>query len=88
VPLEGPVSACEEEDVLTQLVQQSGIPDIPAVLMHVRDAHFFYLDGKYASSLNASKSLIQALIDAISVETDKHGTYSTKLPKGTTSRID
>jgi hypothetical protein len=88
VPLEGPVSACEEEDILTRLVQQSGIPDIPAVLMHVRDAHFFYLDGKYASSLNASKSLIQALIDAISVETDKHGTYSTKLPEGTTSRID
>jgi hypothetical protein len=88
VPLEGPVSAREEEGTLAHLVQESGIPDIPTVLKHVTDAHFLYLDGKYYSSLNASRSLIQALIDAISVEIDKHRTFSTKLPEGTTNRID
>jgi hypothetical protein len=40
VPLEGPVSAREEEDTLAHLVQESGIPDIPTVLKHVTDAHF------------------------------------------------
>jgi hypothetical protein len=88
VPLEGPVSAREEEDTLARLVQESGIPDTPTVLKHVSDAHFLYLDGKYRSSLNESRSLIQALIDAISIEADKHGTHSTKLPDGTANRID
>jgi hypothetical protein len=88
VPLEGPVSAREEEDTLARLVQESGMPDIPKVLKHVSDAHFLYLDGNYGSSLNESRSLIQALIDAISIEADKHGTHSTKLPDGTANRID
>ncbi len=88
VPLEGPVSAREEEDTLAHLVQESGIPDIPTVLKHVSDAHFLYLDGKYSSSLNEARSLIQALIDAISIEADKHGTHSTRLPDGTANRID
>ncbi len=65
VPLEGPVSAREEEDALARLVQESGIPDIPTVLKHVSDAHFLYLDGKYSSALNESRNLVQALIDAI-----------------------
>jgi hypothetical protein len=88
VPLEGPVTAREEEDTLARLLQESGIPDIPTVLKHVSDAHFLYLDGKYRSSLNESRSLVQALIDAISIEADKHGTDSTKLPDGTANRID
>ena len=88
VPLEGPVSAREEEDTLARLVQESGIPDIPTVLKHVSDAHFLYLDGKYSSALNESRNLVQALIDAISMEADKHGTYSTKLPDGTANRIE
>ena len=88
VPLEGPVSAREEEDTLARLVQESGIPDIPTVLKHVWDAHFLYLDGKYSSALNESRNLMQALIDAISMEAYKHGTYSTKLPDGTANRIE
>ena len=72
MPLEGPVSAREEEDTLARLVQESGIPDISRVLKHVSNAHFLSWDGKYGSSLNESRSLIQALIDAISIEADKH----------------
>jgi hypothetical protein len=88
VPLEGPVSAREEEDTLARLVQESGIPNIPTVLKHVSDAHFLYLDGKYSSALNESRNLLQALIDAISMGADKHGTYSAKLPDGTANRIE
>jgi hypothetical protein len=40
------------------------------------------------SSLNESRNLIQALIDGISMETDKHGNHSTGLPGGTVNRID
>jgi hypothetical protein len=88
VPLEGPVSAAEEEDRLTKLAKTSGIPDSGIVLKHMADAHSLYTDGKYHSSLNESRNLIQALIDGISVETDRHGKHSTGLPGGTANRVD
>jgi hypothetical protein len=88
VPLEGPVSAAEEEDRLTKLAKTSGIPDSAIVLKHMADAHSLYTDGKYHSSLNESRNLIQALIDGISVETDRHGKHSAGLPGGTANRVD
>jgi hypothetical protein len=88
VPLEGPVSAQEEEDRLSALIKDSGIPNAGTVLTHVSDAHSLYIGEKYHSSLNESRSFIQGLIDEISVETDKHGTHSTGLPGGTANRMD
>jgi hypothetical protein len=88
VPLEGPVSAQQEEDRLTAIVKSSGVPNSPIVLKHMADAHSFYTDGKYHGSLNESRNLIQVLIDGISVETDAHGKHSTKLPGATKNRID
>jgi hypothetical protein len=87
VPLEGPVSAQEEEGRLTVLVKSSGIPNSPVVLKHIADAHSLYADGKDHSSLNESRSLIQELIDSISTETDAHGNHAKKLPGGTANRI-
>ena len=88
VPLEGPVSAAEEEDRLTRLVKASGIPDSAIILKHISDAHSLFADGKDHPSLNESRSLIQALIDGISTETAAHGKHSTKLPGGTGPRIE
>jgi hypothetical protein len=88
VPLEGRVSAVEEEGRLAKLVKTSGIPDSATVLQHITDAHSLYADGKYHPSLNESRSLIQVLIDGISVETDAHGKHPTKLPGGTSNRIE
>jgi hypothetical protein len=88
VPLEGPVSAQQEEDALTALVRRSGILDGQMVLRHVADAHSLYADGKDHSSLNESRSLVQALIDGISTETQKNGRHSIDLPSGTANRID
>ena len=88
VPLEGPVTAQEKEDRLTGLVKKSGIASGATILKHVTDAQSLYADGKDHASLNESRSLIQALIDGISTETDAHGTHSTKLPGGTSNRIE
>jgi hypothetical protein len=52
------------------------------------DANSLYTNGNYHPSLNESRSLIQALIDGISIETDKSGNHSTGLPGGTANRID
>jgi hypothetical protein len=87
VSLEGPVSARQEEDRLTGLVKNSGVPNSRIVLKHIEDAQSLYAEGKYHPSLNESRSLMQALIDGISVETDAHGEHSTKLPGGTSNRI-
>jgi hypothetical protein len=82
------VSAREEEDRLTGLVKTSGVPEVPVVLKHIADANSRYTSGKYHPSLNESRNLVQALIDGISIETDKHGDRSRGLPGGTANRID
>jgi hypothetical protein len=88
VPLEGPVSANEEEDRLTNLVKTSGVPEVPTALKHIADANSLYTSGSYHPSLNESRNFIQVLIDGISIETDRHGNHSTGLPGGTANRID
>jgi len=88
VPLEGPVSAREEEDRITNLVKTSGLPEVPTVLKHIADANSLYTSGNYHPSLNESRNIIQALIDGISIETDKCGNHPAGLPGGTTNRID
>ena len=88
VPLEGPVSAAEEEDRLTRLVKTSGMPKSAIILKHIADAQSLYSQGNDHPSLNESRSLIQALIDGISTETAAHGKHSTKLPGGTSLRIE
>src|SRR2546427_446497 len=88
VALEGPVRAAEEEDRLTRLVKTSGIPDSAIILKHIADAQSLYSQGNDHPSLNESRSLIQALIDGISTETAAHGKHSTKLPGGTSLRIE
>jgi hypothetical protein len=88
VPLEGAVSAQEEEGRLTSLVNRSGVPQSRVVLKHIEDAQSLYADGKDHASLNESRNLIQALIDGISSETNTHGGHSTKLPGGTGPRIE
>jgi len=87
VPLEGMVSAKQEEDRLTKLVKTSGVPASDVVLKHIEDASSLFAEGKDHPSLNESRSLIQALIDGVSIETDAHGKHSTKLPGGTGNRI-
>jgi hypothetical protein len=87
VPLEGPVSAQEEEDRLTDLVRNSGIPQDHIVLKHIRDASSLYAEGKDHPSLGESRNIIQVLIDGISTETAAQGSHSTKLPGGTSNRI-
>jgi len=88
VPLEGSVSAQEEGDRLTSLVKSSGLPGTQTILKHIGDAQSLYKDGKDHPSLNESRSFIQALIDEISVETDKRGQHPTKLPGPTKDRIE
>ncbi len=87
VPLEGPVRAEEEEGRLTLIVKNSGLPQSSIILKHIDDAHSLYAGGKDHPSLNESRSLIQALIDGISTETDAHGKHPAKLPGGTANRI-
>jgi hypothetical protein len=87
VPLEGPVSAQQEEDRMTQLLISSGMPNSATIKRHITDAHSLYADGKYHPSLNESRSVLQGLIDDISTETDAKGKHSTKLPGGTGNRI-
>jgi hypothetical protein len=88
IPLEGPVSAEEEVDALTALVKGVGLPNGTVILKHMKDAQSLYLNGTYHSSLNESRSLIQALIDEISTETERNGKHSTKLPGSTANRMD
>jgi hypothetical protein len=88
VPLEGPVSAKEEEDRLTSLVKNSGLPQSRVILKHIQDASSLYTEANDHPSLNESRSLIQSLIDGISTETDKHGKHSTKLPGPMKDRIE
>jgi hypothetical protein len=88
VPLEGPVSAREEGDRLTVLIKASGLPASSTVLKHIEDSQSLYTDGKYHPALNESRNFIQALVDGISTETDKHGKHSTGLPAGTANRIE
>jgi hypothetical protein len=87
LPFEGPVSAQKEEDRLSKLVNNSGLPNSGIILKHSGDAFSEYTEGKYHESLNQSRNLIQASVDGISIETDTHGKHSTKLPGGTSNRI-
>lgn len=88
VPIEGPVSAQEEESRLTSLAKNSGVPQSRAVLKHIEDAQSLYAEGKDHPSLNESRNLIQALIDGISTETNTHGKHAVNLPGGTGPRIE
>ncbi|HSY91209.1 MAG TPA: hypothetical protein VK812_07535 [Candidatus Binatus sp.] len=88
VPLEGAVSAEQEEDHLTKLVKASGVPATDVVLKHIEDASSLFAEGKDHPSLNESRSLIQALIDGISTETNTHGKHSRKLPGPMKDRIE
>lgn len=87
VPIEGPVSAQEEEDRLTSLVLSSGLPQSQIILKHIQDASSLYTEGKDQPSLGQSRNIIQALIDEISTETSTHGQHSASLPGGTGPRI-
>ena len=88
VPLEGPVSAQIEEDRLTRIVKNSGLPQSNVILKHIEDAHSLHAEGKDHASLNESRNLIQALIDGISTETSMHGKHTTKLPGPMKDRIE
>jgi hypothetical protein len=88
VPLEGAVSAKQEEDHLTKLVKTSDVPASDVVLKHIEDASSLYAEGKDHASLNESRNLIQSLIDGISTETNTHGKHSTGLPGNTKDRIE
>jgi len=63
VSLEGPVSAQKEEDRLSKLVNNSGLPNGKIILKHIEDAFSLYAEGKDHPSLNESRNLIQALVD-------------------------
>lgn len=88
LPIEGPVSAQEEADRLTRMIKNSGLPRSPVILKHIEDAHSLYAEGKDHPSLNESRSLVQALIDEVSIETDAHGNHSAGLPGPTKDRIE
>jgi hypothetical protein len=88
VSIEGPMSPQQEETRLTALVKSSGIPNDHVILKHIEDAQSLYADGKDHPSLNESRNLLQVLIDNISVETGSHGKHTSKVPGGTSNRID
>lgn len=88
VSLEGPVSAQAEEDRLTSIVKNSGLPKSTIILRHIEDAHSLYAEGKDHPSLNESRNLIQSLIDGISTETNTHGKHSIGLPGSMKDRIE
>jgi hypothetical protein len=88
VPLEGPVSAQQEEDTLSALVKSTSLPNHDLILKHMADATSLYTDGKHHASLNESRNMIQALIDGVSEETNTHGVHSIGLGGGTKNRLD
>jgi hypothetical protein len=88
VPLEGPVSAKQEEDRLTKLVRSSGLPASHVALRHIEDASSLFAGGRDHPSLGESRNFIQTLIDGISSESDTHGGHSVKLPGGTGNRVE
>jgi len=77
VPLEGPVSEAEEEELLAGLIKQTRLPGKATVLQHLSDARSSYMSGSDHASLNESRSFMQALIDDITTETGK---YSMRFP--------
>ena len=87
VPLEGPISAQQEEDHLSRLVKGSGLPQSPIIPKHIQDAISLYAEGKDQPSLGQARNIVQVLIDGISTETAVHGNHPTKLPGGTSNRI-
>jgi hypothetical protein len=88
VPLEGPVSAQEEEDALITLLRTSRLPNAATVEKHIKDANDLFVQGKPHASLNESRNMLQALIDGISAETHRNGGHPTvALPGGTAKRI-
>ena len=46
VPLESPVSEQEEEDRVTALIRQSGLPNAGILITHLNDARSLYVEGK------------------------------------------
>lgn len=88
IPLDGPVSAKEEETALSALVNRTGITDASTILKHMADADGLYLDEKYHPSLNESRNLVQSLIDNIGGDTHKSGVHSAGFPGGTANRIE
>jgi hypothetical protein len=88
IPLEGFISAAQEEDALSTLVKQSGISNGHILLKHIEDAHKLYIDAKFHPSLNESRNLIQFLIDETSTDTHKSGKHSVGMPGGTANRIE
>jgi len=88
VPLEGPVSAQQEEDRLSALVKNTGLPNREIILKHMADGNGLYTEGKNHASVNEFRNMVQALIDGISEETDKHGGHSTGLGSRTKNRVD
>lgn len=87
IPLEGPVSAQEEEDVLTASLRRSGLPSESTVKQHVKDASDLFVEGKYGPSLGQSRNILQAIIDDISLETNSNGGHSGGFPNDTAGRI-
>lgn len=87
VPLEGPVSESEEEELLAGLIKHSGLPSEEIVLRHLSDARRNYVAGGEHASLNESRSFIQAIIDDLTSETAKIGGHTIGLPGGTGNRI-
>jgi hypothetical protein len=45
MPLEGAVSARQEEDNLTRLVKATGLPNVATILKHIEDSHSLYAEG-------------------------------------------
>ena len=88
VPLEGPVSAQQEEDMLTRLINATGLPNHDVILRHMTDATSLYTNGQNHPSLNESRNMLQALIDGVSEETHQHGGHAIGLPGGTGNRMD
>jgi hypothetical protein len=87
-PLETIVSEQEEEDRVNELVKESGLSGTAVVLKHIRDARDLFVDGKDHSSIGEARTFIQALIDNISQDTNRHGGHSIGYPAGTANRLD
>lgn len=88
VPLEGPVSETEEEELLTGLIRQSVFPSDPTILRHLADARSNYSTGNDHGCLNESRSFVQALLDDITTETGRLGGHAIAVPGGTKNRLE